>query len=213
VLGAHWLVSLALLAFAAVALWLCGGWAVPWTADAYARRVNLAWRDCAVAVKVTRDGYASHRLDTLFRAQALTPPPGREALHLRLLEILADPHEGASSSGLFAVSRELDALEEGAYGAAWRELRADDRTAFTHAVEREEAQIAALVARLERVRIPRTLASEHARLVAAFREYGDAGRELAAAWATRDTDVVDAAAARLTDAARGIEGAHAAIAR
>ena len=202
-----------LLAFAAAALWLSDGWAVPWTADAYARRVNVAWRDCAVAVKATRDGYASHRLDTLFRAQALTPPPGREALHLRLLEILADPHEGASTSELFDASRELDALEEGAYAAAWRELRADDRTAFTHAVEREEAQIAALVARLERLRVPRSLTSEHGRLVAAFREYGDAGRDLAAAWATRDGDVVEAAVARLADAERGIQDAHAAIAR
>ena len=205
--------SLALLAFAAAALWLCGGWAVPWTADAYAHRVSRAWRGCMVAVAVSRDGYASHRHDTLVRAQALTPPPGREALHLRMLEILADPYDGASPDGLFAVARELDALEEGAYAATLRELLADDRAAFALAVEREKAEIAALAARLERLRVPRKLAAEHARLVAAFREYGAAGGELAAAWATRDSDVVDAAGARLADAAHGVEAAHAAIAR
>ena len=100
--------SLALLAFAAAALWLCGGWAVPWTADAYAHRVNRAWRSCMVAVVVSRDGYASHRHDTLIRAQALTPPPGREALHLRMLEILADPYSGVSIPASGALSSHDD---------------------------------------------------------------------------------------------------------
>ena len=188
--------------------------AVPWTADAYYRRVRLAWRDWGIVVGAGRNGYAIHRLDTLARARALIPPPGREALHARLLEVLADPHEGASSRELFALRRELDALpDEGAYAVALQELRAGDRAAFTHAVERDEAAIAALVARLERLRVPRPMASDHARLLADFREYGDAGRELAAAWATRDSDVVDAAATRLTNAERDIEAAHAAIAR
>ena len=124
---------------------------------------------------------------------------------MRLLEAVADPHER------FTLREELEADEgaDGAYAAAWRELRASDRAEWAKAVDREDRLTTALVARLARMRAPRALAAEHARLVAAFREYEAAVRALAA---RRDDDVAGAAWERVTDAERELAVVHATFA-
>ena len=211
-LGGHWPATLVLLGFGAPVLWLCDGWALPRTTDAHYRRVRRAWRTWELATGASQRHYASRRLDALHRAQALAPPPGHEALHMRLLELLAAPHGAASPREPLAVTDALDALPDDAYAAAWRELRADERADRTHAVDREAAATAALVARLENMRAPRAVAAGHARLVAAFGDYDAACRELTAAWARRDAQAVDAARSRVDGAEHEIKAAHDAIA-
>ena len=223
-LSGRWLVTVGLIALAAPALWLCGGWVLPWTTDAYYRRLRRAWRDWEVAGRACWADYEATRRTMLERLEALAPPQQLEDFHARLVGSVAEPHGAASTlqpgdawaaamtepRALTAQLRDLATSgHDAGYDSALQALRVADHRAYAHAASDFVAETRRFATRLAGLRIPRGLAAEHEHLVDAVREYAGASQQFALAWTTDSDDAVQAAVARLINAERGIGRAHA----
>lgn len=87
--------------FAAVALggmWLVGAWVLPWTRDAYLRRVSRIWRDWASQTQWCNVQSARTRARFVQGVRALQPPGDLRTQHERLVSLLDERDRVARQS-------------------------------------------------------------------------------------------------------------------
>lgn len=198
--------------------WLAGGWALPWGADRYMRRLqrlSASWRDEVGRVRGQSLRRQLERRDSLVKQE---PPPEWAAEHetlcallYRWYEMLRGPLTPSARAeavrGQVAIAELAERLGQAAsndrqrpYVARLEAVRAaerqdeDRRWKAWHASARDTAE------RLSRLKPPAAAAAEHERLVNAMRQLVAVGEQLREATLQRNPDAVMAAGESLAQA-------------
>jgi hypothetical protein len=231
-LAGRWPVAAGCFAASAALLWLSGAWVLPWTRDAYVRRVGRAWTDWAIEAQWAYDRFTRPPSRHLNGLDRLSPPSEFEDAHARLMA-LRDEAERLNRDGsarhaerashsvaaqlAFAETRDRLAATattdaQRRYAATLDELL-NERLAHYAATTRKAEQAAEKAVRiLARMRVPAAAAREHAELLEASRSHLDAMREFHAAVSqSRDPGRAAAAAGRLDRAEEQLVSAGAAV--
>jgi hypothetical protein len=181
---------------------------VPWSRDAYVRRVWRIWRDC-VDEKHWAYGHRSYqRLNTADQVAKLAPPPGFIGEHERLVMLVREHHRLRNQSPTPTAARELTAArlkaeqtaarlssyatseEQKGYAAAAGRLLAAAREDYATAAAAAETAAAKAIHRLARMNAPDAVAAEHAALGTALRAHLAIERSLHEASKAGDPDRV-----------------------
>lgn len=227
-LNGKWLAASGGVIAGLVLLWLCGAWVLPWGRDTlslYYLRVRRVWRDWAGMLEWEESARLGREFKVQLRLTEMTPPPGLEREHARLIELLGRVDQLRTDTSLSFPERAKlvvtalqatrairDKLASGAqgrtpgrYAEALDRLAAESRMDYEATTSQVEGATETLIRKLTQLRPPVQVTAEHEALLmkargylAAMRDYSDAAyRQLDAESAARSAGALESARADL----------------
>lgn len=210
-----WAAMAAALVAGVVLMWFAGAWVLPWSRDAYVRRLVRLWSAWATHAEWAYNQFSRRQAKFSDRLSALSPPPEYAAEHERLVSLAAEADRLRSDSTIpFAKRvRQVTLTQQAArqakdeavhhvatdagrhYAAALNRLFEERGSEYATAAARSERATAQAVQKLARIRPPAAVKSEHEALGAAFGTLHTAVREFHDAAQAADPERAAVAAA------------------
>lgn len=208
-----WVAAIPSVAVAVGATWLVGAWVLPWTRDAYLRRVMRIWRHWASQTQWCNVQSVRTRAKFVRGVRALQPPVELRGQHERLVSLLEErdrlarqsPRTPALMSEMTVAQRSAREVKEKLiaestlgshrpYAVALNRLFATAQEDYVEMAAKSEAATESALRAVERITPPSTVGTEHALLTAGLREHLDVARRFHAATRAADPKGVEAAA-------------------
>jgi xanthosine utilization system XapX-like protein len=210
-----WFAAVPFVVVAGAAMWLVGAWVLPWTRDAYVRRVQRTWRTWTADTEWADAELTRNREQFLQRLGTLDPPDELRVEHEHLVTLVAEhnrlarqwPRTPALLSEAAAIRRAAREDKERLVAQATLEAHRSYAVELArlntpvqqhpHGPSRYEDAAERALWRLEQMTRPPSAHAEHALLIAGVQEHLDLARRLQEASRAADPQGVQAAAADL----------------